>query len=212
MNLAPKFCGNCGAPLQPGVRFCGQCGQAVSAPPAASPPAASPRSVPAEPAEAVIGVIPNLLTGGLRSRTYNLIVTSQRLIGAELTSKMIADEAQRIRQEAKAQGKGFLAVMGQTALAGVNYFKNYYDMPIANIVRENRDNWILPLDQVASCELEEGDEGDEDSGDTPDKLVIRWTQGKTTTLTFSKAAIPGVTIITAGQVRGILRQAGIAVK
>jgi len=30
MSLAPKFCGECGAPLSEGIRFCGKCGATVA--------------------------------------------------------------------------------------------------------------------------------------------------------------------------------------
>jgi hypothetical protein len=48
MSKAPKFCQNCGAPLEPDNRFCGGCGHKVSAQPSKEKEAVSQPS-PVEP-------------------------------------------------------------------------------------------------------------------------------------------------------------------
>jgi hypothetical protein len=45
------YCQNCGAPLEPNVRFCGACGYPVAASPAAAPPSANQAEVPPPPWE-----------------------------------------------------------------------------------------------------------------------------------------------------------------
>lgn len=47
MNQTPRFCSNCGKPLNPGARFCGSCGATVQAIPAApQPPPQQPQYTP----------------------------------------------------------------------------------------------------------------------------------------------------------------------
>ena len=90
----PRFCEQCGASLKPGPQVCEQCGRSLasSAPePATAAPPASASDAPA--GEAVVGVIPTVVqTGGLmgsKSKTYNVVVTSQRLIFAYMPKKMM---------------------------------------------------------------------------------------------------------------------------
>ena len=52
----PGFCGNCGSPIAPGVRFCSKCGAAI--PGAAAPPAIAATPAPAPPPVAVAAAAP----------------------------------------------------------------------------------------------------------------------------------------------------------
>lgn len=69
MTEAPRFCENCGAPLEPDARFCDECGQPVAeapgpqAPPPAVPPvqAQAPGAPPPRPAS---GMDSRLMFGG----------------------------------------------------------------------------------------------------------------------------------------------------
>jgi hypothetical protein len=209
INLGRKRCKKCGAPLRSGFRTCERCGEPVSGQAADDQPAgeqaAQPNPQQGAGDEAVIGVIANAAMARTFGRkTYNLVVTNKRLIGAELTSKMIAEEAERVSREAKARGEGLMARMGQRAYAGVNLYQRYYTMPVEDIVAENKDNWSIPVEEIQSCKMDEEDNG------YPTQLTIQWTQGKYTFI-FDAATL-GSGRVKAEDAKAILKQAGVKVK
>jgi len=209
INIGRKRCKKCGAPLRSGFAICERCGEPVSGQVAddqlAGEQAEQPNPQGAAGDEAVIGVIANATVARTFGRkTYNLVVTNKRLISAELTSKMIAEEAERVSREAKARGEGFMAQMGKRALAGVNLYQRYYTMPVEDIVAENKDNWSIPIGEIQSCKMDEEDNG------YPTRLTIQWAQGKNT-FTFDAATL-GSGRVKADDARVMLNQAGVKVK
>ena len=130
------YCENCGSQINPGAKFCGNCGAAVNKQPsnfqsqpetqqhytpppaeasvAQAPPQMQPPASAAEASsEPVFGAIIFKKPKSLgRWDTYTGVVTSQRLIFAQMTSEMLKVAVQQSRDQAKAEGKGFFRPMG----------------------------------------------------------------------------------------------------
>ena len=177
MNPA-KFCEQCGAALRPTTKFCGNCGVQVQPPP--SPPPAPPTAlsspavaataiVQASPAakpntESVIGVITGLerAKGFMKTEIFNLVITSERLVFALMTQKMINDAIQQARAEIKQQGGGLMEQMG-AQMAYLDFIASKYEeMPIEKILTEQSDNFYLAHNQIDSIEII-SDEADDDA-------------------------------------------------
>ena len=177
MAEVKKFCTNCGKPLEPGTRFCGFCGKEISgSPPAASvstgsgtitapptlpaPPAKAP---PAATAEQLIGVIPGISRkkGLFAVEGFSLVVTEKRLIFAVVTSEMVKEAAKKANEEAKANGKGFMAGMLEAATVGYTIHKRYFDMTPEAALAENSTNFAVELSRVKKVKIE------------PSKRVVR---------------------------------------
>ena len=62
--------------------------------------------------ENIVGIIQNVQSGLLGSKAYNLIVTDKGIIVAQLTNKMLKEEAKKTAQSSKEQGEGFLKRIG----------------------------------------------------------------------------------------------------
>jgi hypothetical protein len=132
-----RFCGQCGqAVAAPGAQEARPGAQAASPapppivhvaplgppPPAAvvPPPVAPPPIDEAPPwpihaaSEPILGIVLGVQRRhgflGLKVDSYNVVVTSERLIFAAMPSSVMKDAVNRARTEAKAQGKGFFGV------------------------------------------------------------------------------------------------------
>ncbi len=70
--------------------------------------------------------------------TYTGVVTNQRLIFAQMTNEMIKAAAQQSRDQAKAEGKGFLGQWGDQLKATWLYSQKYLTMPPQTICRNPR--------------------------------------------------------------------------
>jgi len=142
----------------------------VSGPPPAYDPA--PRRPSAPPGEGVVGVIPLLerRKGLLGSESFTLVLTLERLIFAKMTAQMLKEIVAQARQEAKAQGKGFFGQWGAQLGAYSAHAQRYLQMPVEAILRENPDNFQIPVAQVRKVRIRSGYH-DQDHSD-PDRLEI----------------------------------------
>jgi len=59
--------------------------------------------------ESMVGIIPNVRSGFLGQKAYNLVFTTERMAVAQLTSQMIKNEAQQRDMESKERGEGRLS-------------------------------------------------------------------------------------------------------
>jgi len=175
LNTMPRFCTHCGLPLNPGTRFCGQCGQAVQplpdapaaaapGPPAAPPPVpaapqapgfqplAAPVQAPAANLEPILGVILGLQQSkgflGMGTRNLSLIVTPARLIFCPVTNQEMNRAVAAAREEAKAQGKGFLGQWGaQLAWLGV-LGRQYQSTPVQDLFSLHPGSFFIAHAQI----------------------------------------------------------------
>lgn len=157
-------------------------------PPAYQPPA-QPAQYSGMPGEVLIGVIPNATRKKnlFTSETFNIIVTSQRMVFAQLTTEMIREEAATY----KGQGiKGVFKSMG----AGGKIWQRYQQMPPDQALAETQGNFGLYINQIrkvkysgtkvlfnkggVSMGLNIGFGGGDDDDDNNAKLQIETIGGK----------------------------------
>jgi len=193
MSQSPRFCEQCGAPLNPGARFCAQCGHAMPSAPAQAaappPPAARPAPAPAQQpaaaappeapeAEPIIGVVPGVQRrkGLLGYETFNLVVTPERLVFALMTQQMINDAVRQAQEEAKRQGKGLLgriaAQMGWLDIMS----ERYRTMPVEQALAENPNSFFIPNNQIRQVKAERRENRQQHTHS--DHLIIEATSGK----------------------------------
>lgn len=200
-EMTPKFCTGCGSALAPEARFCTGCGSATAsvAPAPAAPAApvvpiaapvveavAAPAASAAAPvapepavalAEPAVAIIPNarLKRGfmGLKSTTFTLVLTRERIIFAETTSAMLKQSVADARDEAKANGKGFFGQWGAQLGAYGALAEGYLSMDPNVALAENPGNFALQESAIEKMKLKGGVVGDEDTNSTPDRLIIK---------------------------------------
>ena len=126
--------------------------------------------------EQVLGVIPNVKSGVLGQKTYNLVATNKGIIVAQLTSSMIKEEAKRVAEELKEQGADRLKRMGATMTAGINLYKRYFSMPVADIISETKGNFSIGQNQVKAIRIKTNNFSDK--GKDQHELTIKWSGGK----------------------------------
>ena len=189
MTQTPRFCEQCGAPLNPGARFCGQCGHSVkaaAAPPA--PPTAAAQPAPATapvaareagPGEPVVGVLAGLQRrkGLLGYQTWNLVVTPQRLVFALMTQQMMNDAVRQAQEQAKREGKGLMgriaAQMGWLQLM----VDRYAATPVEEALAEQPENFFFLPNQIKKVKVEHRVDHDQRTQST-DHVVFETTNGK----------------------------------
>ncbi len=143
-----------------------------------SPPSTSPPSVPvqimltpmAQPSprgqphpasampqfdgEATVGVILFRKPKSLgRWDTYSGVVTSQRLIFAQMTNEMLKVAVQQSRDQAKAEGKGFFGQWSEQLKATFGYSQRYLTMPPQTILAETHGNFELYNNAISEIKV-----------------------------------------------------------
>lgn len=158
-----SFCTQCGNPISPADKFCGICGNpAKTASPApvihsdttaeAVPQHAVVTPItPVVEAESVVGAFLAARKKGIFSfESFHTIVTSKRLIYAAFTNEMV-------KQAAKEAGQtGFLAGIAAAATVGHTYYKKYLSLDPEAALKENPQNFVIPLTTIRKIKLEMG--------------------------------------------------------
>ena len=128
-----------------------------NAPPVYTPqPAPSPAygyqvPTPGIPGEGIIGVIPNASRKKnlISMETFNIIISNQRLVFAQVTSQMVKDAAASHRGEGVG---GFFAAMG----SGYTLWERYLQMPPEQALHENPNNFAVYLNQIRKVKYSGG--------------------------------------------------------
>jgi hypothetical protein len=112
--------------------------------------------------EATVGVILFRKPKSLgRWDTYTGVVTSQRLIFAQMTSEMLKTTMQQSRDQAKAEGKGFFGQWSEQLKATLGFSQRYLSMPPQSILAETPGNFELYNNAISEIKvkLKRGSEG-----------------------------------------------------
>lgn len=200
MSQTSRFCTNCGRALQAGVRFCGQCGAPVQPAPAdpAQPPSATPQppayaaprppdgpasaaTAPQAPAEPILAAIPGLQRRkgflGIGVETMNMVVTPQRLIVAMVSQQMMKEAVAAARDQAKGEGKNWLgqvaAQMGWMQLICRQYASMHPDA----ILAQYPGSFAIPNASVSRIRFKESSM-DDDGSTTAAQMILETTGGK----------------------------------
>ncbi len=111
------------------------------------PGSTAPQVMPtpqAQTGEATLGVILFRRNKSLgRYDSYAGVLTTQRMIFAQLTAEMLNKAAQQARDQAKAEGKGFFGAWGDQLKATFGYIKKYQNIPPDAIIAETPGNFAL---------------------------------------------------------------------
>lgn len=175
--MKAKFCGQCGAPLEPNVRFCTQCGSPVTSSPVAPVPAPQPVPYPTEP---ILDIIPALQRRkgmlGMRADTVNLILTPARLVFVPVTSQEMREAVRVAHAEAKAQGRGMFGQMA-AQMAWVDVVCNHYrSMPIDAVLAQHPGSFFILHNQVSRIRFRET--ASDDDATSGEEMIIESTGGK----------------------------------
>ncbi|OPX64653.1 MULTISPECIES: zinc ribbon domain-containing protein [unclassified Methanoregula] len=179
---AGKFCGSCGAPITGTTKFCGSCGAAVgSAPSGGGDPSFRP-GVPVTPGgEEVIGVIANTRKVkflGASWDTWNIVITSRRMILVQMTSAMITAAVAEAQAKAKAEGKGFFGIMKDQMAAQFGYATRYEAMPPDMALAETPGNFAIENSRITAINLKLKDTGSGDFEYNEFKISIESADGR----------------------------------
>ena len=124
--------------------------------------------------ESVVGVIPNarIKTGMLKSEMWFLVVTTHRLLGAQISGDLVKAVVEQARAQAKASGKGFFGQWGAQLNASFHMAQRYLAMPPEAILAETRGNWALYPGQVSWIRVERKSRGGDEDSPSVDYLRI----------------------------------------
>lgn len=154
------------------------------APPPTPTPAAAPVSAPAAIAEPIVAIVPNaaLKSGlmGMKRTVYTLALTRQRVLCAQVTNAMMKQAVIDARDDAKADGKGFFGQWGAQLTAYNKMAARYFTMSPDEILAENPGNFAIDRTQIEKAKLKAGVIGDENTGSSPDKLLLKTSAQKYT--------------------------------
>jgi hypothetical protein len=127
--------------------------------------------------EATVGVITLRRMKSLgRYDAFAGVVTTERLIFAQLTADMINQAAQQAREQAKAEGKGFFGAWGDQLKATFGFTKKYQDMPHAMILQETPGNFAIFNNTISELKLHVKGQHEND-GPREYELELKTSQG-----------------------------------
>ncbi len=188
------FCENCGKPLKESSKFCGNCGTPVqnyAQPPEVSE-AVAPVAVASEP---VVEEKPQPVASGLsepvvrvivfrkpkslgRYDTFSGVLTSKRLVFAQMTSSMLKDAINQARAQAKAQGKGFFGQWGEQLKASASFAQRYYSIEPSVALNETAGNFDLQNGAVSEVKLKLKTLGNPDNNQKEFEVEFKGSFGK----------------------------------
>jgi hypothetical protein len=177
---AGKTCGTCGAPISDTTKFCGSCGSPVSAVPPAG--GAAPFRAPAPVAaggEEIAGVIANARKTKLFGADYfNIVITDRRMILVQMTQAMLNAAILEAQAKAKAEGKGFFAIMKDQMAAQFQFARRYDTMPPDQALAETAGNRAIDNGRISSISMKLRDTGSGEMEYMEFKMVIDSADGK----------------------------------
>lgn len=200
------YCKNCGRSVGPSDRFCEACGASLKESAVLSSQASSNSPIPPPPPdqhllssnqnkqtlsaniqesepnqatqENILGILSLKKPKSLgRYDSYTGVVTTHRLIFAQLTSQMIKDAAMQARNQAKAEGKGFFGQWGDQLKASSNYSQRYLTMNPIAIINETPGNFAVNNNTITEVKLNLKNTGDDDSN-TEFEINVNSSQGR----------------------------------
>ena len=174
------YCSNCGKPTDPNAKFCSSCGASlnkfINQPDPAQPrySATSTTLPPPSPYEPPVGqtsqmpqpqntqvnseqilgtIILKMPKSFGRWDSYTGVVTSQRLIFAQITTEIMKNAAHQASDKAKAEGKGFFGQWGDQLKSTYSYAARYFSMPPQAILAETPGNFELSNNMIIEIKV-----------------------------------------------------------
>ncbi len=155
------YCGNCGTANNPEFKFCQNCGAPLvqqqqvqptngmplpPPPPSYQPTTNVPVQAPLQGGygEGVVGVMLLRKPKSMgRYDTFTGVVTTQRMIFAQMTSEMINNAIKAARDQAKSEGRGFWGQWEEQLRASFGYTQRYLNMDPNAALAETPGNFFV---------------------------------------------------------------------
>ena len=180
--LSGKFCASCGAAISSTTKFCGSCGATVSTAPQGGGGASFRPAPPvAAGGEEVIGVIANarkVKMFGASWDTWNIVVTSRRMIMVQMTSAMMTAAVVEAQAKAKAEGKGFFGIMKDQMSAQFRFAVRYEIMNPDMALAETPGNIAVENARITAINMKLRDTGSGNMEYMEFKMIIESSDGK----------------------------------
>ncbi len=128
--------------------------------------------------EKIMYIIQNvsIKEGLLRSPSYRVIVTNERLVFAKVTKEMVKEENQALKENLK--GKGFKERVGVLMTSSQQAQERYQSMAVEEILRETEGNFAVPFTDIRKVKRPMGTRFDENNQPYPRNITIHTQQGK----------------------------------
>ena len=173
---AGKFCGVCGAAISGTTKFCGSCGAAVTtAPTGGGDSSFRPGPPVTAGGEEVIGVIANARKVkflGASWDTWNIVITTRRMILVQMTVAMMNASVAEAQAKARAEGKGFFGIMKDQLSAQFGYAVRYETMNPDLALAETPGNIALENARITAVNMKLRDTGSGEVEYTEFKLSV----------------------------------------
>jgi hypothetical protein len=88
-----------------------------------------------------------------RYDSFTGVITPYQLIFAQMTGDMVKDAAMQARDQAKAEGKGFLGQWSDQLKASFGYTKKYLTMSPAAIIAETPGNFAIDNNSISEIKM-----------------------------------------------------------
>jgi hypothetical protein len=87
--------------------------------------------------------------------SYAAVITTQRMIFAQITSDMVKEAIEKAKQQAKAEGKGFLGQWSAQLGATFNYIQKYLSMEPSAIISETPGNFYIENGAIRDIKIKD---------------------------------------------------------
>jgi hypothetical protein len=129
--------------------------------------------------EEVVGVIANARKTKLLGADYfNIVVTDRRMIMAQMTQAMLNAAIMEAQAKAKAEGKGFFAIMKDQMAAQFQFARRYDTMPADQAFAETVGNRAIDNSRINAISMKLRDTGSGEMEYMEFKMVIDSADGK----------------------------------
>jgi hypothetical protein len=85
--------------------------------------------------------------------TYAAVITTRKMIFAQITKDIVKRAIEEARQKAKAEGKGFLGQWSAQLGASFNYARRYLNMEPSDILSETPGNFYIENDAIREIKI-----------------------------------------------------------
>ena len=108
--------------------------------------------------------------------TYTIVVTNRRMILAQMTQSLLNAAIMEAQAKAKAEGKGFFAIVKDQMAAQFRFALRYETMPPDQSLAETAGNFAIENTQITAITLKLNDSGEMEY--TEFKIIIESSGGK----------------------------------
>ncbi len=109
--------------------------------------------------ENVVTVFPGGSTGFAGSKSFDVVLTTERLILARTSKEKQKEAFEKARSESKEKEEGFFKKVASTVKAGATMHERFVEMAPADIASENTENISIPFSAVKSIRVRNASSG-----------------------------------------------------